>query len=499
MALDDERPPGQDTFDALALRLAELERENAALRAQVSLAPAAAGAGSSTPRVSGGGRRRWGRATAAVVLVTLGVLLAPVAVAAHWAQRELTDTDRYLATVGPLAGDPVVQSALENRITSAVIERIDVPGIVDDVSGGLEDQGLTRVADAFGLLEGPLTSGVESVVQRAATSVVESDAFETVWLETNRATHEQLVAVMQGDEGNILLLSDDGTLNLQLSGVIARVKEEMAGKGLGLAARIPEISATFTLVQAAQLVKVRNAYGLVVTLGTWLPWLSLGLLTAGVLAATRRSRTAVVAGLALTGSMLLLGLGLTIARSLYLDALTGTVERLDAAQVVFDQIVAFIRLSARTVGVLGLVVALTAFLLGSSDSARALRSGTGRALAAARRWGARRGVSAGPVGRWLFRYRRPVRIAIIALGAVVILLAATPTPALIAWIFVIAALLIGLVELLAGPPGPDTGESVPVEVGAGEGPGREGPGREGRAEMIEVAAADVEEPHGPPA
>jgi hypothetical protein len=75
----------------------------------------------------------------------------------------------------------------------------------------------------------------------------------------------------------------------------------------------------------------------------------------------------------------------------------------------------------------------------------------------------------------------------------VTLLAATPTPALMAWVFVIAALLIGLVELLAGPPGPGTGELIAVEGEAGE-----GPGGEVRSEAVEVAAADAEEPHVPP-
>lgn len=470
---DEKSGPGRLDPEALSARLAELERENAALRAQVAAAPGVTGAVATvTPPTTataepGRPRRRWGRATGAVVLMTLGILLAPVAVVAHWAERELTDTERYLETIGPIASDPTVQSALANRVTDVVMEQIDVPGIVQDVSGSLQDQGLPRVADALGLLEGPLTGGVESFVDRAATGVVHSDAFQTVWIEANRAAHEQLVALMQGDPGSILQITDDGALSLQLSGVIDRVKTELVDAGLGVAANIPEVNATFTLVQSSELVRLRNAYGLVVTLGTWLPWLSLGLIAAGVLTATRRWRALVVAGLALTGSMVVLALGLAIARSLYLDALTGTVQRLDAAQVIFDQIVSFIRLSARTVGVLGLVVALAAFLLGGSDSARALRAGAGRGLAAARGWGERRGVSTGPVGAWLYRYRRLLRIIVIALAAVVVVLAGTPTPALVVWASVVAALLIGVVELLASPPGPAAGELAgePERVG----------------------------------
>jgi hypothetical protein len=334
------------------------------------------------------------------------------------------------------------------------MEKIDVPTVVDTVSGALEEQGLDRVSTALGLLEGSITGGVENFVRSTTEKVVTSDAFETVWLEANRTAHEQLVAVMQGDEANVLQLSEDGTLSIQLSGVIEEVKAQLVDAGFGIADRIPEVNASFTIVQNTELVRLQNAYNGVVMLGTWLPWLSLGLIAAGVLTAVRRSRALVIGGLALAGSMLVLGLGLTIGRSIYLNALAGKVERLDAAEVIFDQMVEFIRLSLRTVGVLGLVVALAGFLGGGSDSARGMRAGIAKGFAAARGWGENRGVSTGPVGAWLFRYRAVIRVSIIVLAAAVILLAATPTPGLIVVVALIAGLLIAVVELLARPPAP---------------------------------------------
>jgi hypothetical protein len=380
------------------------------------------------------------------------VLLAPLAVVAHWAQRELTDTDRFLATIGPLAQDPVVQSALVGRVTDAIMERLDVPSLVGTVSDNLDERGLERASQALTLLEGSVTGGVENFVRDMAERVVESDAFGTVWLEANRTTHEQLVAVLQGDPGSVLQLSDEGALTVQLSGVIERVKAQLVDAGFGIAANIPEVNASYTLVQTTELVRLRNAYNAVVMLGTWLPWLSLGLVAAGVLTAVRRWRALMVAGLALAGAMVLLGLGLSIGRSMYLNALAGEVARLDAAEVIFDQVVAFIRLSLRTVGVAALVVALVAFLAGGSDSARGLRAGLGRGLASARGWAEHRGVSTGPVGTWLYTYRRVLRVVIVAGAAVVVLLAGTPTPALVVTVAVVAGLLVGLLELLARPP-----------------------------------------------
>ncbi|MBE9941372.1 hypothetical protein G8C60_19795, partial [Cellulosimicrobium cellulans] len=271
-------------------------------------------------------------------LITLGALLAPLGAVSAWAQRELTDTDRYVATVGPLAGDPVVQSAVAGRLTEVVMSRIDVAALVDDLVGGLEERDVPpRATRALAALEAPLTSGVESLVHETATRLVESDAFEGAWLQANRVAHEQLVAVMRGEDGDVLQVSDDGRLSIQLSGLIDLLKERLVDRGLDVAARIPSVDATFTVAQSAELVMLQNRYAQVVTLTTWLPWVVLGLLAAGVLVANHRSRALVVAGLALTGAMVALGVGLAVARGLYLGALSGQVLRLDAAEVVFDQ------------------------------------------------------------------------------------------------------------------------------------------------------------------
>ncbi|SDC25979.1 hypothetical protein SAMN05216410_1501 [Sanguibacter gelidistatuariae] len=463
---DEARTEGDADAARLTARLAQLERENAALREQVALAgPTPASSGSEAPGAQAQGRRRHrGRSAAALVLILLGVLLAPVAVVASWAQRELTDTDRYVATVGPLASDPVIQSAIENRLTEVVMEQLDVPTLVHDAVSALNRPDLPpRAAAALGAVEQPLTDGIQSLIRKAATTVVESDAFETAWIEANRVAHAQLIAVMKGEPGSVLQIGDQGQLTIELSGVIDTLKAQLVKDGFSVAANIPTVNASFTLVQTTQLVKLQNAYSLLDVVGTWLPWLSLGLIAVGVLTAVHRSRALVVAGLALAASMLVLGIGLYIGRSLYLDGLAGKVERLDAAEIVFDQLVAFIRVALRTVAVLGLVVAAAAYLGGGSDSARGVRAGIGRAFAAARTAGQRRGVTTGPVGLWLYAHRTLLRVLIIALAGLVILLAPAPTPAIVVTVAVVAVAAIALLELLARPPVP-SGESAAETV-----------------------------------
>lgn len=436
---------GAERPDAAA-RLVALERENAELRRRLDETPPTT-AGAPVPPA-----RHPSRTAAAVVLIILGALLAPVGVVAAWAERTLTDTDRYVATVGPLADDPTVQSALSGRLTEVVMTRIDVSGLLQSVADGLTERDVApRAAAALPLLEAPLAGGVESFVRRAAESVVQSEEFESTWVQANRVAHEQLVGVMQGSGGDVVQVGQGGQLTIQLAGMVDLLKDRLVDRGFTLAENLPTINATFTIMETSQLVEVRNRYSQVVALGSWLPWLVLVLLGAGVLVAARHLRTLVVAGLALVVAMLVLAVGLAIARGLYLDALSGRVLRPDAAEVVFDQLVMFLRVTLRTVGVLGLVVALAAYLGGSSASAQGLRAGIGRGFGRARAFGEGRGVTSGPVGVLLARHRGFARTTVVALAALALLLAPSPTPGLVVGVAVAAGVLITLVELLARP------------------------------------------------
>src|SRR4051812_37142645 len=59
-------------------------------------------------------RFRW-RSFTAVVLIVLGCVLAPVAGVSVWVHNQVSDTDRFVRSIGPLVDDPDVQSALTNR------------------------------------------------------------------------------------------------------------------------------------------------------------------------------------------------------------------------------------------------------------------------------------------------------------------------------------------------------------------------------------------------
>src|SRR5512133_1168396 len=89
-------PNGSRTTDP-ADEIARLSAENARLRGQ--LGPAAEHRAAAR-----------GRAFFAALLIIIGVVLAPVSVVAYWTKGYIHDTDRFVASLAPLADDPAVQA-----------------------------------------------------------------------------------------------------------------------------------------------------------------------------------------------------------------------------------------------------------------------------------------------------------------------------------------------------------------------------------------------------
>lgn len=104
---------------------AELER----LRAEVaSLRAHTHSASTATPREP----RRIGRRIVAGVLVVLCAFLTILGVVTRYIQNDIIDTDRYVATVTPLASDPAVQEQVITSVTAAIDQQLNLQTVVAD-------------------------------------------------------------------------------------------------------------------------------------------------------------------------------------------------------------------------------------------------------------------------------------------------------------------------------------------------------------------------------
>jgi hypothetical protein len=225
---------------------AELERlraEVATLRDQARQPEAAAGAA-----VGGrAARQRW-RAVTATLLIVLGCVLAPLAGVAVWARNQVTNTERYLATVAPLASDPAIQNAIADQITAQVFTYIDVQGLTVQAVDALADRRdlPPELVTRLQALSVPIANGVQSFTRTQVGKVVESPAFADAWLQANRLAHEELVKALTGEGGGAITVEND-TVSINLAAFIQTVKQQLVASGFTLAERIPEVNASFVL------------------------------------------------------------------------------------------------------------------------------------------------------------------------------------------------------------------------------------------------------------
>jgi hypothetical protein len=163
------------------------------------------------------------------------------------------------------------------------------------------------------------------------------------------------------------------------------------------------------------------------------------------------------AGLGVAVAMLLLALGLAVFRSIYLDAVPAAVLPHDAAAVLYDTIVRFLRAGLRTVFVLGLVVAAGAFLTGQSISAIRTRQGLARGIGWLRRGAEGAGLRTGPVGTWVHANRRALRIGAVALASLALVFWTRPTGKVVIGLALALLVVLVVIEFLARP-GQDAAE-----------------------------------------
>jgi hypothetical protein len=397
-----------------------------------------------------GKRRRGWRGPVAALLIVLGCVLAPISVLGVWTANQVSNTDRYVANVAPLISEPAVQSALTDKISAAVSKQVDVQAVAKQAAVQTSNRGLTRLGALLSNFSGSIAGAVDGLIHSTVGKVVKRPAVARLWVRGNRAAHTQLVNALAGRK-SALSISNDKVV-ISLGPLIGRVKARLSARGLTLVNSLPPINPTFPLFSARYLVRAQSLYRTLNTLKWLLPVLTLVLLAAGIYVARRHRRALIGAGLGLAASMLVLGVAVVVARTIYLGKVPGSVLPADAAAVVFDTIVRFISQGLRVLLVLGLVVAFAGFITGPSVTAVNTRHAFRSAFGAIRGTGERAGLSTGRAGVWVYVHRMPLRVGAVALAVLIFIIWTNPTGLVVLLIAIILAVLLGLIELIGRPP-----------------------------------------------
>ncbi|MCG7208281.1 hypothetical protein [Streptomyces arenae] len=389
------------------------------------------------------------RSGLAAVLIVVGCLLAPLSVVAAWAADQVADTDRYVATVAPLASDPDVQDAVANRATDALMSHLDLPALLADVAPADRP----RLQQALGgRLGDALESAVRSFVHDQARKVAASDAFKAVWTDANRRIHSSLDKALTGGGGGAVQLTND-SVTVDIGPVVDQVKQRLIASGLSAAQHIPAVHTDFTLVRSDQVGKVKTYVRLLQLAGNWLPVLAVLLVAAGVLLSVRRRRALVAGCLGVAVATGVLGIGLRVFRVLYLDRLPAGVSP-GAAAAVYDALVHFLQTTVRMVVALAVVVALGAWLTGPGRYAGLVRGLWTSGIGAVRGTADHAGLRTGPVGPFVRRYRTWITWLLVAVALLVYLLWPYPTGWVVVGIALCLLLALAVADFLASPPEP---------------------------------------------
>jgi hypothetical protein len=132
--------------------------------------------------------RRHGRLrrAAVIALVLASCVLLIASSVGIWARRNFLDTERFVARVGPLAGEPVVQAALTDFVTAQIMGVVDARRLFESV---LPERG--RV------LAVPLRGTLEQFVRERTGSFVSSEQFARLWERAVAVAHREAVRVLR--------------------------------------------------------------------------------------------------------------------------------------------------------------------------------------------------------------------------------------------------------------------------------------------------------------
>ena len=441
-----------------AAELIALRAENQRLRALVAsaAAPAASG-GASVEYLEAKGARRtrsW-RWAAAVVVLIVAALLSPIAVAGVWLKAQVLDTDRYVATVAPLASNPGVQQAIATEVTNQIYARINIDQVVNESVNALVARGVPSQLTA---LAPTISNGIKSLISSQVLKLVQSDAFKSAWVAANTEAHTVLNKALTGDTGAITVQNNEVSLNLGT--FIESIKPQLASAGVPFTDKIPAVNATFVIFKGENIGKAQVAASYLNTLGAWLPWIALALLAAGVLVAPNRRRGIIVAACSLLAGMALLAAALALGRTWYVSNLpVGILDATTAAEV-YDTIVAQMRQAIQAVSVAAIIAIIAALLVGPSRPSRALRNGLRRGSDLIRRGLNRQDVPPSAVERFVGRYLHALEWAVVGIAFLLVVVPGRPTISYIIWVALIALVVVVVLELLAPPETRETAGAV---------------------------------------
>lgn len=382
------------------------------------------------------------RSIAAVVALILGLGLLPLGTVTYWGHRTVSDSERYIQTVGPLAYSTEVQDSVATFLTDKIEQRVDPTMVVQQAFGGL----LKDYPSLRALV--PIVAGaIDALIKQVVDRLVRSDQFRTLWDVANTTAQRGLMAVLEGDPSGPVTLQGDEVV-LDISSLIDEVKAGLVARGFEAAERInlPAADRQIVLLESPQVAQLRTIYSLTSTVAATLIFVAAFLLLLAVLLARRRARMLawVGGGTAVAGGLLVFGLG--IGQGVFVNTLEGTPFG-PASRIFYDQLLSFLYTGAYVLTALGIIILIVGLYLCGARWAVELRAGVNNQADAIAR-----SIPPGPIttsGAAVARYARWLRVGVAVLFVLIALIGQDLSLSRLLWAAVIALVLLAIIQVWA--------------------------------------------------
>jgi len=436
-------------------------------------------------------RRRRAAAVARLRRVTAALLIAVTAfalvmsVVGVWAANTVLTTDRWVETVAPLPQNPQIAAAVADYTTDQVFQAIDV-----------EQRLRTVLPVQAAFVAGPVAGQLRNTVRNTVTDVLQSDRFQSIWVELNRRAHQRALAVINGTSD--VVIARENRVDIDLLPLINQVLRALStqlptlfGKQLSLpdlssgeipdnlrlrvqdalGVTLPANFAQFTLYDSGQLWAVQQAVAtakrdlVLSVVGT------IVLLLLALLVSPGRRRTLLQLGLWLILASVAVTAALRAVRAQLLEQVPAGLYR-DGVAAAVTSVFGPLRVRGTQLIWIGAVLALAMYLIGPGRGPTWLRRriATGaRTLGRLTRTGGHSLVVHGPA--WTAAHLDTLRVGAVIVAAVLGLLLSSWTSLLV--IAVVLAVFQILVTLLGRSvkqrPPPPSSESTGVVPDLGTG------------------------------
>jgi hypothetical protein len=292
-------------------------------------------------------------------MVGLASVLAILAIFAIWADRQLLNTDEWVKTTTALLRNEHVQKQSAEYLANQVSQNVNVAGQLE-----------TALPPRLAPLAKPVAGALNEVIQRLAQRLLDSGAFQRLWADAMRLTHQQFVNLIEGKSRATIR---GGAVVIDFKPMIAQLATR-AGISPAFVQKLPPQAGVVTIMRADQLDHLQTYGDILRRLPIVLGLLVLALYGGAVALARGRRRTIV---LACSFGFLAAGLVVLALRRIVgnhvVDVLTRQGSAKPSADAVWSIGTTLLAEIASTAIIVGLVLAFVAWLLGPQKWAVGLR------------------------------------------------------------------------------------------------------------------------------